>query len=86
MEGKIHDINQQLDNGYDIKCRSKAVVSEIASYVGPSVTDEEEQLYHENCVPDESGKSPRLRWCGEIGTIWQKAAKNRRERDQLYAK
>ena len=68
----------QLEDGFDIKRKDKTKSDEMASYLGTDTApEEEEELYKDNCVRNEDGRCPRIRWVGGVDTAWQRAANER---------
>ena len=74
---QIDLIRQSLENGFDIITSDSTRVDELEDIYGVDFGDEEQDLHKDNCILNESGVCPRIRWCGGIDFKWQKKANER---------
>ena len=61
-----------LDNGFDIIAKDEEAKDWMIVEFGIEFGQEEQELYDDNCVPDDSGKCPRKRWVGGVDKLWKK--------------
>ena len=76
----------KLDDEFDIRRKNIKKSDEIVAFFGTEMTEEEEDLYDDNCVRVETGKCPRKRWARGLDTVWQQAANKRPERMECNEK
>ena len=67
-----------LDNGFDIRSYHQASNADLIEEFGIEVSEEEEQLYQDNCVPID-GKCPRKIFISGVDPKWVMAAQERRD-------
>ena len=78
---QIDLIRQSLENGFDIITSDSTRVKELEDIYGVDFGDEEQDLHKDNCILNESGVCPRIRWCGGIDFKWQKKANKKKQKN-----
>ena len=85
---KAQAICASFDNGVDILTKDEEYRKNLGKLYGVKMTEAEDLLYADNCVPIADKESPnfgkctRQRWSTDIDKNWQAAAKRRQKRIQ----
>ena len=79
-EKSVRKLLLDLDNGFDLRSREQASIDILTEQFEIEVGEEEELLYTDNCVPNETGKCERKRACSGDDLDWIKDANERRSK------
>ena len=68
----MKDFISKLDHGFDIMAKDDEAKDAMKEKFAIEFGKEEQDLFDDNCIPDETGKCPRRRWVGGVDSVWKK--------------
>ena len=76
---EMEALRLSLDNGFDIRSFHTSSIEILTKEYGIDITEEEEKLYVDNCVPEGDGKCKRKVSVSGVDPVWARKAVKRQE-------
>ena len=80
FQDKLNTLKKNLRNGFDIRCHDVDRLRELTKMFKIKMLQPEEDLWNDNCIPNNAGVCERKIYCGGEDKKWCKAAMKRYER------